>query len=301
MVQKILVVGCKGFIGSHVFEHFSSQDNYECWGCGVSVDYVTERYIQIDGTNSDFNEIFENNNFDVCINCSGAASVAGSFQNPMRDFNLNTLNVMRLLDGIRKHNQACKFINLSSAAVYGNPELLPISENSNCHPISPYGNNKLFAERCCQEYYEYFGIKTCSIRIFSAYGPGLKKQLLWDIYKKMLHEKEIVLFGNGNETRDYIFIDDIITAIKIIIDKGNFEASVYNLATGSSVSVKEISQILINEFNYQGNIIFQGAGRVGDPSNWKADISKISALGFIPAYDINEGIKKLVKWLKGLE
>jgi dTDP-glucose 4,6-dehydratase/UDP-glucose 4-epimerase len=300
-MAKILVIGCKGFIGTHVFNFFVSNPNYECWGGGLSVDYVTENYIQIDPLNNDFNDLFENNNFDYCINCSGAASVPASFQNPIRDFNLNTSNVMRMLDSIRKHNPICKFINLSSAAVYGNPTKLPISENDSCNPLSPYGNNKLFAEKTCEIFYKYFGLKTCSLRIFSAYGPGLKKQLLWDIYKKTISEKDILLFGTGNETRDYVYIDDIVKAIEIIMLNGNFEAGIYNIANGISTSISEVSNSLLNELEFKGNLKFTGSERPGDPINWKADISKLKALGYEPEFDISSGLKKTVQWLKELK
>ncbi|HEU4610026.1 MAG TPA: NAD-dependent epimerase/dehydratase family protein, partial [Chitinophagaceae bacterium] len=83
--MKILIIGSKGFIGSHVLQYFSAKEGIICWGCDVVVDYVAERYILLDSTNSDFNEILEEHVFDVCINCSGAASVPDSLQHPFRD------------------------------------------------------------------------------------------------------------------------------------------------------------------------------------------------------------------------
>jgi dTDP-glucose 4,6-dehydratase/UDP-glucose 4-epimerase len=296
--MKILIIGSKGFIGSHASKHFSAQPGFECWGCDVVTDYTTKRYLLLDSTNSDFNDIFTDNGFDICINCSGAASVPDSLKNPFRDFTLNTYNVIKILEAIRKHRPDCKFINLSSAAVYGNPASLPVRETDPCKPVSPYGNHKLFAEQLCAEYTGQYSMQTCSLRIFSAYGPGLKKQLLWDIFQKSLSGKTVELSGSGNETRDFIYVDDIIRAIELILEKGLFNASVYNLAGGTEVSVRNLVTLLLTALDHKGDIKFSGVIRSGDPVNWVADINNIKRLGFNPSVTINEGIKKYVEWLK---
>ena len=138
--MKILVIGSKGFIGSHCVDYFSLK--HEVWGCDVVLDYNASNYISIDSVDSDFLGVFQNNKFDVCINCSGAANVPFSLEKPFNDFKLNTLNVFKLLEAIRLYAPDCKFITMSSAAVYGNPESLPIYETSNRLPVSPYGYHK---------------------------------------------------------------------------------------------------------------------------------------------------------------
>lgn len=296
--MKILIVGSKGFIGDHALTHLSAKQGVECWGCDVVTDYTAKRYLLMDSSNSDFNEIFTDTGFDVCINCSGAASVPESLKNPFRDFTLNTYNVAKMLEAIRKHRPECKFINLSSAAVYGNPVSLPIRETDTCMPLSPYGRHKLFAEELCIEYHENYNIQTCSLRIFSAYGPGLRKQLLWDLFQKSRNGKSVDLSGTGNETRDFIYIDDIVRAIETIIEKGSFNSTVYNLAGGKEVSVKEVATLLLSQLGFAGEINFSGIGRAGDPVNWVADISSLKNLGYAPAIEIGDGIKKYVKWLR---
>lgn len=296
--MKVLIIGSKGFIGNHAFNYFSARPGIDCWGCDVVTDYTRTNYFLLDSTNSDFNEIFSNTAFDVCINCSGAASVPDSFRSPFRDLTLNTYNVAKMLEAIRKHSGHCKFINLSSAAVYGNPMRLPVNEKDACRPVSPYGTHKLFAEQLCREYSDHFQLKTASLRIFSAYGPGLKKQLLWDIFQKSKVQKTIELLGTGNETRDFIYVYDIIKAIEVVMEKGLFNASVYNVAGGVEVSVKQIAENLLYELGFKGEIRFSGTVRAGDPVNWVADISSLTNLEFYPTVDIKAGIKKYVSWLK---
>ena len=193
--MNILVIGSKGFIGSHMLQYFKEKEHM-VFGCDVVVDYTQENYFLIDAVNANFKEIFDSNTFDVCINCSGAASVPDSIIHPMRDFELNVNNVFKLLDAIRKQQPSCKFINLSSAAVYGNPAVLPVKEDAALLPVSPYGLHKQMAESVLREFYTQFNISTLSLRIFSVYGPGLQKQLFWDLYRKMkTNPNEITVLG----------------------------------------------------------------------------------------------------------
>jgi len=235
--MKILIIGSKGFIGSHTYKYF--QEKYpETYGADVVTDYVDKNYFLLDSTNSDFNEIFESQQFDYCVNCSGAASVPESLKNTLRDFNLNAHNVLKIADSIKKYNPDCRIINLSSAAVYGNPKSLPIKENHPAAPVSPYGYHKKFAEDILEEYYKLFSIQSCSLRIFSAYGEGLQKQLLWDIFTKSKTQENITLFGTGKETRDFIYVQDIIQCLDLLINQGSFRSDVYNIANGEQISIK---------------------------------------------------------------
>ncbi|WP_162550285.1 NAD-dependent epimerase/dehydratase family protein [Hymenobacter nivis] len=301
-MKKILIIGSKGFIGSHAYRYFLAQSEVACWGCDVVVDYTDERYFVIDSSSSDFNELFEAEAFDYCLNCSGAASVPDSLKHPFRDFSLNTYNVSKMLEAIRRHAPACHFLNLSSAAVYGNPTALPIVETSAGQPVSPYGQNKLMAEMLCQQYYQYFGIATCSLRIFSAYGPGLQKQLLWDVFQRSRQGDALVLFGTGDESRDFIFVADIVRAIALVIEHGAFDGRAYNLASGTETTVRELVTELLQALGHAGALSFSGTSRSGDPVNWRADISQLTNLGFAPTVSIREGIQQYVQWLseKGL-
>jgi len=295
-----LIIGSKGFIGSHVLNYFKARQ-LPVLGCDVATEYDDENYIQIDATNSDFHDIFEKNQISSCINCSGAASVPLSLENPLKDFNLNTVNVFKILDAIRQYQPNCKFINLSSAAIYGNPIELPIQENFDFSPVSPYGFHKMQAEQICAEFYKFYKIKTCSLRIFSAYGEGLKKQLLWDLFQKFKNNDTIELFGTGNETRDFIYIDDIVQAINCCLENASFEGEVINVANGEELSIAKIAALFNTEFGATKKITFNNITKKGDPLNWKAAISKLENLGYKKTVSIELGIKKYVEWAKKLQ
>lgn len=295
--MKILIIGSKGFIGSHVSGHLSSC-GHEVWGCDVVTDYTTERYLQVDATNADFNGIFEQQQFDVCVNCSGAASVPDSILHPRRDFILNTANVFAMLNAIRLHNCNCRFVNLSSAAVYGNPVELPIRENSLTNPLSPYGHHKMMAEQILREFTDLYGLRTCSLRIFSAYGAGLKKQIFWDMHRKMSLADTAVFWGTGEETRDYIHVCDIAKVIGLCLMHTAFYGEAINVANGVQVTIKQAVELFAKLNHYSGAIGFNGKIREGDPRFWEADVTIIKSWGYAPSYSLEQGLQEYIAWAK---
>lgn len=294
--MKILIVGSKGFIGSYCLDYFNNK--FQVWGCDVVVDYTDERYFLINTSLVDFDNIFKSNQFDVCINCSGAASVHDSVIDPSRDFFLNSVNVFLILDAIRKYSPNCKFLNLSTAAVYGNPINLPVKETDRIQPVSPYGFHKMQAEDHCDSFFKIFRINTCSARIFSAFGPGLKKQLFWDIYSKTKKGEAIRFFGTGQETRDFIFIEDLVQALDSIVKNAPFEGEKINVASGIETPIEVAVETMLNELKWKGHFSFIGQTRQGDPINWSADISLLNSYGFKPEFSLQNGLKIYSKWLK---
>jgi len=295
--MKILIIGSRGFIGSHCVDYFNQQ-NHDVWGCDVIMDYNAPKYIWLGSIDGEWLGLFREHKFDVCINCSGAASVPFSLSNPYNDFNLNTLNVFKLLEAIRIHNSNCKFITMSSAAVYGNPERLPIKVGDPIGPVSPYGFHKVQAEYICEEYHRFFGLQTCCLRIFSAYGPRLKKQLFWDMYNKFKQNDVIELWGTGQESRDFIFISDLVRAIDLTLQHGTFQGDRINVANGRQRTIAEVAERFVRVLGTDKEVRFNGAVRKGDPINWEADITDLKNWGYVPEVSLEEGIKKYVTWVE---
>ena len=298
-MTKLLVLGSEGFIGSHAVQYFRQI------GYGVTcADIVLKQapdYLLINPELPDFSSIFSGRHYDVCINATGAANVQLSFAYPAMDYMLNTVNVYNILDGLRQHNPGCKFINLSSAAVYGNPSSLPVEESHPIQPLSPYGYHKWYSEQICRQFYLQHGLPTINLRLFSAYGAGLKKQLFWDLYNKVKKANgEIELFGTGKESRDFIYVEDIAKALKCVIEKGVFNGNAINVASGNETAIEDVVRIFLEAFGQKAAVRFTGNSKMGDPLNWRADISVLGSMGFMPGIDIKEGIQKLATWLKNL-
>lgn len=297
MAIKILIIGSTGFIGKNAVRFFSSR-GYEVHSADIVIK-EEYNYIVLNPEILDFSILFSKQKFDVCINATGAANVALSFQYPLMDYSLNVSNVFNILEAIRINNPTCKFINFSSAAVYGNPESLPIKENSTIKPLSPYGFHKYYSENICKEFYNTYGINTLSLRIFSAYGEGLKKQLFWDTYNKVktITDNKIVLFGTGNESRDFIYINDLLNAIELLIQKFEFCGNVINIASGIEITIKEAVNTFVNLLNPNVKVYFNNEDKKGDPKNWRADITILKSMGFRSEYTINEGLTNYIKWI----
>jgi dTDP-glucose 4,6-dehydratase/UDP-glucose 4-epimerase len=298
-MKKILIIGSNGFIGSHLTDYLKNE-NFEVFGCDISENRtnIKNQYFQVDSVSPDYFSILKENSFSVVINCSGAASVPKSFETPDIDFTLNTRNVLKQLEAVRNTNYNCTYINISSAAVYGNPTELPIKENTQTSPVSPYGFHKLCAELICNEYRNLFNINAVSLRVFSAYGQGLKKQIFFDISQKALNDSEIHVFGTGKETRDYIHIKDICNAVTLLILSDKKLPSVINIANGIQISVKEVVDEILQALNCRKKIIFSKQNRTGDPYAWQADITTLKEFGYKQSISLKDGVKEYVEWLK---
>ncbi|MCG3164357.1 MAG: dTDP-glucose 4,6-dehydratase [Bacteroidia bacterium] len=297
--MKILIIGSEGFIGKAAFDYFSSTGN-DTWGCDIknASAHVSKNFISVDSRQPNFTNVFGNQQFDCCLNASGAANVGLSIADPSLDFELNTRNVFLMLKAVKENNPDCKFLNLSSAAVYGNPLSLPVNEMQPVQPLSPYGWHKYMSELICKEFHTVYKLQTFSIRIFSAYGPGLRKQLFWDLYQKSLVSKNIELFGTGKESRDFIFIADLIQAIELVFKNVLFDGGVMNVANGTETTVENAASSFYKSLDKNTSFLFTKKKKEGDPDFWKADISKLLSLGYKQKYIFEQGINEYVKWLK---
>jgi len=298
--MKILVIGSMGFIGSAALRYYQTR-GYSAVGCDIVVKDKMIDYLKVRKKEPDYNDVFKEVLPDICLNASGAASVPFSFDDPLADYELNVINVLRMLEVIRISSPKTTFINISSAAVYGTPSQLPVSEDTDVAPISPYGWHKRQSEIVCREYAELYGLRTCSMRVFSAYGPGLKKQLFWDLFQKTREGKTVELLGNGDESRDYIFVKDLVRASETIAQKSKLKGEVINVATGIETTIREAAQTFIEALGWDGEIIFSGSKRKGDPENWCADISKIKEMGFNSEFSLYTGLKAYGRWLRDLQ
>jgi dTDP-glucose 4,6-dehydratase/UDP-glucose 4-epimerase len=295
--MRILVIGSGGFIGSHLAADLVSR--VELFTADI-VGEPSERHRMIPAANADMGSLIGELRPDVCVNCSGAADVSLSFRDPHLDFRLNAGLVHDLLEAIRTRSPATRLLNLSSAAVYGNPKTIPIGEDIELGAISPYGWHKLMAENLCREYTRCFDIQTISLRPFSVFGPRLRKQLFWDIFQKSKASQRILCPGTGEETRDFIYVQDAVRAIRLCIEHASFDGQAVNVANGEGITIRHAIQTLLSTLEWTGELAFTGTVREGDPLYWTADISRLKALGYSPALPFETGISELAKWLMTL-
>ncbi len=309
--MNIIIIGSDGFIGKHILQCFSKEN--KCF-CAIRKPVNEELlnsntiYIRLDRENPDYDGFFKQSidmsgKIDVCINASGSADISASLKNPLADSISNFLNVERILEAIRNNNPTTKFITLSSAAVYGNPKSLPVNEYDARRPISPYGYHKLCSEEICGMYHSIYGLNTYVLRLFSVYGIGQKKLLLWDLVNKFLTDQVVKLSGTGRESRDYINVRDVVNVVSIFVRGQNnngeeIDSGCYNIANGKQIYISEVAEMVRVALNSNKQIVFDGNVRCGDPINWEADINKLLKLGYRQQVSIKDGIKEYVDWAR---
>jgi UDP-glucose 4-epimerase len=300
--RTALITGVAGFIGRYTARHFFER-GYSVTGIDIRspenapTAFLTS-YHQLNLPNPALETLLQQIQPEVCIHCAGRASVGLSVTDPVPDFYSASTLVFETLRAIRESAPACKFLFLSSAAVYGNPSSLPVSEDQPAAPISPYGFHKLQAEIVCQEFAQVYGLSTASTRIFSAYGPGLRRQVVWDICRKVFAGGPLVLQGINQESRDFIHARDIVRAFDTLIQKAPFHGEVYNLACGQEVTIHDLAREILDCLRQERQIIFNGDLPQGVPARWQADISKIKALSYHPEIRLEDGLRATAQWCR---
>lgn len=298
--MKILVTGAVGFIGSHICNYFY-KEGHEVFGWDrvtKNENWVLEQIDMLDETM--VMQGIERIRPQIIIHCAGSADVGKSVSDPFSDYNGNVTVTHNLLFAIHRCElNDVRFVFLSSASVYGNPEKLPIDETASLNPLSPYALHKVMCEEVCKYFHANYNMDIKILRIFSAYGEGLKKQIFWDMHVKAKKTGKLAMFGSGNESRDYINVADLIRAIYIVATKAPYEESVYNIANGEEVTVKAATKLFAEAAGVEDkNISFTGEVKEGNPINWKADISKLQKLGYSKAVELQEGIASYVIWAR---
>jgi UDP-glucose 4-epimerase len=217
---------------------------------------------------------------------------------PAADFYASTILTFEVLNALRLNAPSCRFILLSSAAVYGNPETLPVRETQPPAPISPYGFHKWQCEQLCLEFAKVYELPTASVRIFSAYGPGLRRQVLWDMCRKVITQNSLILQGTGKESRDFVHALDIAKALSVVATSAPMQGEVYNLGTGQEVTIGKLAHIVLEALEAEYTPLFDGVVPPGTPLNWQADISKLKALGFTASVPLKRGVKTFATWCR---
>jgi len=302
--MNILITGAYGFLGRYVAKEFKKQGNdvsgighgkwdleeYTKWG----LDIWYESTITLEALLS------INKKFDVIVHCGGSGSVGFSWENPYEDFQKSVQGTLAILEYIRLQNPKCKFIYPSSPAAQGNLGKVQILENMIATPISPYGFHKKIAEELCLSYHQNFNLDIGVIRYFSIYGNGLRKQLLWDACNKINESNEVIFFGTGSETRDWIHVSDAASLLYQFSTKlEGYE--VINGGSGIETPIYEIIRFLCEYMKKPVLAKFNGIVKEGDPKHFWADMNKANTFGWKPEITLVEGLKEYVNFFKSIQ
>jgi len=298
---NVLITGGYGFIGSHVAEEFYKEgyhifiiDNLSS-GNSSNIKFKHSFY-KLDIEDNKCREVFKNNNFDVVIHLAAQINVITSLEDPYSDALANILGLTNMLQLSAQYGVK-KFVFASSAAVYGNNTEIPLKEDAAINPLSPYGISKAAGELYCKKWNELYGLNTVCFRFSNVYGPrqsttgeGGVVSIFMD---RAAMEKELVVFGDGNQTRDFIYVKDIASAIFKAVKKNI--TGVFNLSTQSETSINELIEELRCLKPIKG-ICYKGI-REGDIKDSCLDNTRIKQeLDWEPKYSMSEGLKSTYEW-----
>ena len=311
-MTTILVTGGAGFIGSTLANHLGKENVVivvDDLSMGKVENLEMDRNITfIEGDVADsvlMEEIIRANQFDYIFHLAAVASVADSVARPVETHRVNFESVLMLLELVRKYQPNLKRIVFSSsAAVYGDEPTLPKKEESIIRPLTPYAIDKFAAEQYVLDYCHLYDVPGSAVRFFNVYGPNQNPNspysgvisILVDRYKKQLagEKTSFTLYGDGSQSRDFVYIDDVIQALLLVANKEAALGQQFNVGTGKATTlltlIQTIDQILETELalEYQPE-------RSGDIHDSLADISKIQSIGYLPNYDVLSGMKSYLK------
>lgn len=233
---------------------------------------------------------------EVVFHLAGDALVARSVADPRADCERNLISTLALLDAVRRVNPASKLVFASTGAVYGERAERPFREADAVCPISPYAVAKLAAERYCFAFAHTYGLRTCSLRLFSIYGPRQTKQVVFDLIRKIqANPAELALYGDGTQERDFSHVRNVVDAFLLAAEKAEFQGETYNVAGDEIVSIRGLADILCAAMGASPRLVFSGK-RPGDSQRWVADTSRLRALGYRPRIGLREGLLDTIGW-----
>lgn len=312
-MARILITGAHGFIGKHLARHLTAKGHQVSGlGHGIWLESEASSWGVTDWVNGDvclgnLRALQAQLQPDVVFHLAGGATVSAAIANPREDFLRTVASTIELLEWIRLDLPKARLIAVSSAAIYGSGNHGPIKEDIDRVPYSPYGYHKHIMELLCHSYGETYGLDFRVARLFSVYGPQLKKQLLWEICTRLaVGESPIVLGGTGQELRDWIHVKDVVAALELI----SFDTSPalsgqsINIGTGVGTPVRIIAQILIDAWQQSSNIRekpvlhFSGESRRGDPFSLVADPTRLMRTGFSWNVPLVVGVESFVDWFR---
>ncbi|KYG24597.1 UDP-glucose 4-epimerase [Bradyrhizobium sp. AT1] len=304
--MSVWVTGGNGFIGRHLIAQLA-RDGERVYGVGHgAIDDTDRRRLGLtDWINGEINapnldSLVQRGGIPGAIlHLAGGSSVARSIEQPYEDFSRTVGATAGLLEWLRHSSRECRLVVVSSAAVYGTHHTGAISEQAATQPMSPYGHHKLIMEQLCRSYADSFGIRATIVRLFSVYGPALRKQLLWDLCVRLGQgQRELVLGGTGNEARDWTDVRDVVRLLAWLAQADDVPL-LLNGGSGVPTSVVEIANMITKAWGGDIAVRFSGLVRAGDPFSLIADPGRLAAIPFSWQIPVQDGIAQYVSWFKG--
>ncbi|MDP8224946.1 MAG: GDP-mannose 4,6-dehydratase [Candidatus Lernaella stagnicola] len=311
--MKCIVTGAAGFIGSHLCDRLLA-DGHEVVGVDCFTDYYPrtfkeaniaaarahERFTfrEADLNELDLASLIEPG--DVIYHQAAQAGVRASWGQSFRVYTALNLDATQKLLEVCKEKRPARFVYAGSSSVYGDAAKFPEHEDDHPRPISPYGVTKLAAEHLCMLYHKAFGIPTVSLRYFTVYGPRQRPDMAFHKWcRAALRDEPLSIFGDGNQTRDFTYVDDIVAGV-IAAASADCAGQVINLGGGHRVTVRHVLDMLTKIHGRPLRLADEG-NQKGDVRHTAADITRAGELlGFKPQVSLEDGLRAEYEWMRNL-
>ena len=318
--MDVLVTGGAGFIGGHLAEAFAGEghdvvvlDNFEpYYDLGIK-EHNVEAGREAAASSSGSYELVEGSTIDgdlvddvvsqvdVVFHQAGQAGVRTSVKEPRKVNSYNVEGTLNVLDAARDGNVE-RVVNASSSSVYGKPEYLPYDEEHLTTPISPYGASKLAAEHYVRVYNEVYDLPTVSLRYFTVYGPRMRPNMaITNFVSRCLHGEPPVVYGDGSQTRDFTYIEDVVEANRRLLTDDSADGEVVNIGSTDNIDILSLAEEVRDAIDGSLEITFDDR-HASDAEHTHADIAKANELiGYEPTKDIREGVESFIEWYRANE
>ncbi len=309
--MKILITGGAGFVGSHLCDSLISNGHEiviftrnpeKNQNISHILDKITIESVDVTDSSKLEKKILGIKP-EIIFHLAGQTSHKLSFENPLYDIDANAKSTLTILETLRKSELNSRFILGSTFVVIGKPESLPINESSSCNPTSIYGASRLASENYCKIFNHVYGLDTVTFRITNSFGPreqyltSEKNAINFLIYSAS-KGKEITIYNEGKFFRDVIYIDDVISGLDTIMNKGK-KGNLYWISSNKKTWFHEIGSILEEKTN--GTVLYGDATEYNkkvDVGNFLVDNSKLKSLGWNPSISVRDGILKTLEYFE---
>ena len=306
-MSRVLITGGAGFIGSTLAHRLVKNNEITVvddlsMGKKENLADIDVNFIQHDVCDREFmHQLLDNGKFDYIYYLAAVSSVADSVKRPLKTHKVNQESVIDTLEYIRKQKIPLKkFLFTSSAAVYGNLPDFPKKESSHVQPLTPYAVDKYASERFTIDYGRLYGLPTVAVRFFNVYGPRQNPDspysgVLSIVTKCLKQKKPFTIYGDGSQTRDFIYVEDVVNAMIKIATETKLP-TVYNIANGNETPLIDVIHTYEKITGIKLNIIRKKA-RQGDIDKSKADVSKLRQIGVKPKWSLHDGLTNYWEYL----
>lgn len=312
--MQVLVTGGAGFIGSNIAERLLEAghnvvvlDNLDpYYDLGIKEHNLEicreaggDRFEFVEGSTTDevvVEEIVAGHDIDVIYHEASKAGVRPSVEQPKAYNESNVGGILTVLEAAADHG-VDRVINASSSSVYGVPEYLPYDEDHPKYPKSPYAVTKLSAEHHCNVYDDLHDVATVNLRYFTVYGPRMRPNMaISNFVSRCLNSEPPIIYGDGEQTRDFTFIDDIVEANLTLLETGTADGETVNIGSNDNISIRELAEYVVAETGADVDIVHEDA-KDADARHTHADISKAGELiDYESSTNIREGVSKFIDW-----